>query len=251
MDQATFDALETGDLIRHIKSSKLAEVTLGSAGASLVTGKSFNFLGSEHRYVLSNPDAWDLVLKKSEVPNLRWVSATDVDRVPHVHTMGDAIEHLKTLRDEMNQQTALKLDDEQHEHTTQFEKLRENMQRQQDTLNRRLGKTPPLDPKGIAGKKKPQLQLVPPIIIESMAAALAIGADKYGPWNWRENKVEIMTYLGAMKRHIDAVLEGEDLDPESGTHHLGHVAAGCAIVLDAAAQHTLVDNRPPRRPEAK
>lgn len=114
-----------------------------------------------------------------------------------------------------------------------------------------LGRSPQLDPKGIAGKLKPQLQLVPPVIVESMAAALTIGADKYGPWNWRTNQVEIMTYLGAMKRHIDAVLEGEDLDPESGTYHLGHVAAGCAIVLDAAAQGTLVDNRPPRRPEAK
>jgi hypothetical protein len=103
----------------------------------------------------------------------------------------------------------------------------------------------PEDPKGIAGLAKPQLQLVPPVINTAMAAALKIGADKYGPWNWRTNRVEIMTYLGAMRRHIDAVLEGEDLDPESGTHHLGHVAAGCAIVLDARAHGTLVDNRPP------
>lgn len=103
----------------------------------------------------------------------------------------------------------------------------------------------PEDPKGIAGLAKPQLQLVPPVINTAMAAALKIGADKYGPWNWRTNQVEIMTYLGAMRRHIDAVLEGEDLDPESGAHHLGHVAAGCAIVLDARAHGTLVDNRPP------
>lgn len=108
-----------------------------------------------------------------------------------------------------------------------------------------------MDPKGIAGKLKPQLQLVPPAILKEMAGALTGGAEKYGPWNWRDNQVEIMTYLGAMRRHIDAVIEREDLDPESGFHHLGHVAAGCAIVLDAKAQGTLVDNRPPRRPEAK
>jgi hypothetical protein len=47
-----------------------------------------------------------------------------------------------------------------------------------------------------------------------------------------------------MKRHLDCVLEGEDLDPESAAHHLGHVAAGCAIVLDARHAGTLVDNRP-------
>ena len=54
-----------------------------------------------------------------------------------------------------------------------------------------------------------------------------------------------MTYLGAMKRHIDALLDGEDLAPDSGVHHLGHIAASCAIVLDAGKNGTLVDNRPP------
>lgn len=102
------------------------------------------------------------------------------------------------------------------------------------------------DPKGAAGALKPQLQLLPPVFNEQVAGALSLGATKYGPWNWRDHQVEIMTYLGAMRRHIDRVLEGEDFDPESGAHHLGHVAAGCAIVLDAAQSGTLVDNRPRR-----
>ncbi|MFT3992424.1 MAG: DUF5664 domain-containing protein [Luteolibacter sp.] len=100
------------------------------------------------------------------------------------------------------------------------------------------------DPKGEAGKFKPQLQLIPPAFNEQIAAALAHGASKYGVWNWREHPVEIMTYLGAMRRHIDAVISGDDIDPESGAYHLGHVAAGCAIVIDAAFAGTLVDNRP-------
>lgn len=103
----------------------------------------------------------------------------------------------------------------------------------------------PTDPKGNEGKKKPQLQLIPPALNDETAKALSHGAAKYGPWNWRGSKVELMTYLGAMKRHIDRVLEGEDIDPESGAHHLGHVAASCAIALDAQRHGTLVDNRPP------
>ena len=103
------------------------------------------------------------------------------------------------------------------------------------------------DPKGEAGKAKSQLQLIPPSFNRETAKALACGAAKYGPWNWRQNKVELMTYLGAMRRHIDAVMSGEDLDPESGAHHLGHVAAGCAIVIDAAEHGQLIDNRP-RKP---
>lgn len=102
----------------------------------------------------------------------------------------------------------------------------------------------PLDPKGEAGAKKPQLQLIPPVLGVETAKALVNGA-KYGPWNWRHTPVEMMTYIGAMKRHIDALIDGEDIDPESGAHHLGHVAAGCGIVLDARKHGTLVDNRPP------
>lgn len=103
------------------------------------------------------------------------------------------------------------------------------------------------DPKGHAGLLKPQLQTIPPIANREMAAALTLGATKYGPWNWRGRKVEVMTYIGAMRRHLDAFLDGEDLDPESHASHLGHVMAGCAIVLDAREHDNLVDNRPPRK----
>jgi len=101
------------------------------------------------------------------------------------------------------------------------------------------------DPKGEAGKLKPQLQLIPPIINAQMAGVLALGAKKYEPWNWRTNKVEIMTYIGAIRRHIDAVLDGQDTDPESGFDHMGHIAANAAIVLDARLNGDLLDNRPP------
>ena len=113
---------------------------------------------------------------------------------------------------------------------------------------------PPLDPKGAAGKLKPQLQLIPPVINLEMAKALDYGVHRagpngvgYGPWNWRNANVESMTYVGAIRRHLDAYLDGQDLD-ESGAHHLGHIAASCAILLDAAKFGTLVDNRPPTPP---
>lgn len=104
---------------------------------------------------------------------------------------------------------------------------------------------PSADPKGHAGALKPQLALIPPTASEEMAKALACGAERYGPWNWRGTGVEAMTYLHAMRRHIDRYLDGEDIDPDSGVHHLGHVMAGCGIVLDARKHGTLIDNRPP------
>lgn len=100
------------------------------------------------------------------------------------------------------------------------------------------------DPKKAAGEQKPQLQLIPPALNRETALALTLGASKYGPWNWRQNRVEMMTYLGAIRRHIDCVINSEDIDPESGAHHLGHIAAGCGIILDALEHGTLEDNRP-------
>lgn len=69
------------------------------------------------------------------------------------------------------------------------------------------------------------------------------GAAKYGPFKWRKNRVNLTTYLGAMKRHIDQVMDGQDIDEESGAHHLGCVMASCSIVLDATRHKTIVDDR--------
>lgn len=99
------------------------------------------------------------------------------------------------------------------------------------------------DPKGESGKSKDQLQLIPPAFNRELAKALEQGAKKYGQANWRASKVSIMTYIGAMRRHLDALLDGQDYD-ESGAHHLGHVAASCAIVIDALDQGMLIDDRP-------
>lgn len=102
---------------------------------------------------------------------------------------------------------------------------------------------PPLDPKAAFGIQKPQLHLIPPAANEEMAKALALGAEKYGTFNWRRNRVAMTTYLAAMKRHIDRIIDGEDIDPESDAHHLGHVMAGCGIVLDARRHGMLEDDR--------
>jgi hypothetical protein len=106
------------------------------------------------------------------------------------------------------------------------------------------------DPKGEVGKSKPQLHLIPRVSLEAQAGALQLGAKKYGEANWRYNTVCQSTYISAIMRHTAAFQDGEDLDPESGLSHLGHVMASCAIILDAAKCGTLVDDRvkPVHRP---
>jgi len=108
----------------------------------------------------------------------------------------------------------------------------------------------PLNPKDLAGRSKPQLALMPVRAMEPVARVMELGAAKYGAYNWRHVPIGLMAYLHALRRHLDAVIDNQDTDPESGAPHLAHVAATAMIVLDAAAAGTLVDDRPTRRGSA-
>lgn len=101
----------------------------------------------------------------------------------------------------------------------------------------------PLDPKGASGATKTPLWLVPPVAEQTLAMALKQGMEKYGAYNWRDTSVSSRTYISAMMRHLNAWRDGEDVDPESGVNHLGHIMANCAILLDAAKHDKLVDDR--------
>ncbi len=90
---------------------------------------------------------------------------------------------------------------------------------------------------------KPRPGLLEAHVRHQIAAVATHGADKYGTRNWRVHPVYIRTYVDAMLRHLDAWAEGEDLDPDSGHHHLAHIGANVNVVLDALKHGTLVDNR--------
>tara|TARA_R110002124_G_scaffold156712_1_gene323826 strand:+ start:1513 stop:1860 length:348 start_codon:yes stop_codon:yes gene_type:complete len=103
------------------------------------------------------------------------------------------------------------------------------------------------NPKTQYGSIKPSLGLIPKVAMEAAAAAHELGADKYGPWNWRENDVSAMVYINAMMRHIQEWKEIEDNDPDTMKSHLGNVMACCGILLDAQDQGCLIDDRPERK----
>lgn len=108
----------------------------------------------------------------------------------------------------------------------------------------------PANPKARYGDMKRRVDLVPPALELGAAVALAEGAEKYGPFNWRINHVEAMTYVAAIKRHLAAYVDGEDVDPESvkGKLHLEGIAASVAILLDSLYAGILIDNRPAKGP---
>lgn len=113
------------------------------------------------------------------------------------------------------------------------------------------------DVKKAAGAKKAPLHLLPPAASEGICRVLDFGANhpdkNYGEWNWRLSGVEMRTYAAAIRRHLDAICEGEwddpaTVDPDtgeqlgSGLPHIAHIAATCAIIMDAD-KHGLLDRR--------
>ena len=100
------------------------------------------------------------------------------------------------------------------------------------------------NPKDIAGRAKVDLSLFPPVAMIHGAHAFMDGAEKYGPFNWREKDVRARVYVAAAMRHLASYLDGEDTAEDSGAHHLGHAIACCAIILDATEAGKIVDDRP-------
>lgn len=107
-----------------------------------------------------------------------------------------------------------------------------------------------MNPKDLVGAKKSPLGVVPPALMLGAAPAMAVGANKYGPFNWRAQPVQVMTYIEAIQRHLFAFSDGQDVAEDTGVSHLGHAAAGLGILMDAFAMGNVIDNRPQAGPAA-
>lgn len=107
-----------------------------------------------------------------------------------------------------------------------------------------------MNPKDTVGAKKAPMHLVPAAGAIFSAPAHQNGADKYGAFNWRLQPVQAMTYVAAIRRHIDAWVDGQDEAEDTGIHHFAHALAGLNILADAMGLGILIDDRPPKGPAA-
>jgi len=105
--------------------------------------------------------------------------------------------------------------------------------------------------KDLLGIQKVPMNLLPPAGRIYGAEAMRNGAEKYGPFNWREKKVRAMIYADAIERHLLAWVDGEDRALDSGCSHLGHIIACASILADAIEGGFLIDDRPKPGPAAK
>ncbi len=100
------------------------------------------------------------------------------------------------------------------------------------------------NPKDVVGAKKPPLHLIPSAAEITESLAMAYGAKKYGPFNWRWKRIRASIYIAAARRHLMQWFDGEDKDAESGVSHLGHARACLGILIDAIALERMIDDRP-------
>lgn len=78
-----------------------------------------------------------------------------------------------------------------------------------------------------AGKLR--YDLVPVDALRAVTEVLTFGAKKYAPDNWRHVPDPRGRYTAALLRHVYAWMDGEEVDAESGCHHLAH--AGCCLLF--------------------
>lgn len=99
------------------------------------------------------------------------------------------------------------------------------------------------NPKKQHGALKAPYGFTPDTALAELEAVMAGGAEKYGAFNFRESKIDGLTYIGAIRRHLALWADGDDRDEESGRSHLAHIMACCALALDAQHTGMFEDNR--------
>jgi len=91
--------------------------------------------------------------------------------------------------------------------------------------------------------------LVPVEILHEDAILYAVGAAKYSDDNWRKGYKFSSSYA-AMRRHMDLWWAGQDIDIETGTHHLINARWHAATLransraIDDGELPGLLDDRP-------
>ena len=90
--------------------------------------------------------------------------------------------------------------------------------------------------------RKPKWSLVPQSSLLPMVRVLEFGATKYGDYNWAKG-LSIRETCESLKRHLDAFMEGEDKDNESGLSHIGHIQCNALFLSWMMENRSDLDDR--------
>lgn len=90
---------------------------------------------------------------------------------------------------------------------------------------------------------KLRFDLLPVVPLKELARVYTVGAKKYAPRNW-EKGFDYSRLYAAAQRHMTAFWGGEDMDDDSGCHHLASAAFCMLGIIEMQARNTGNDDRP-------
>jgi hypothetical protein len=96
---------------------------------------------------------------------------------------------------------------------------------------------------GAKGQKLARFDLIPPVSLWALAEQFGRGAAKYGDRNWELGYAWSLNY-GALLRHLMAFWSGENIDAETGAHHLDAVMWHATVLRNFVETHPEMDDRP-------
>lgn len=101
------------------------------------------------------------------------------------------------------------------------------------------------NPKDSIGVKKVSIMKLPLQVVMEVSLAMLEGSCKYGAHNYRKAGVRTTVYIdAAVGRHLIPFVEGQDIDPASGIHHVTKAIAGLMVLRDAMLNDKCYDDRP-------
>ena len=90
---------------------------------------------------------------------------------------------------------------------------------------------------------KPNYSAIPPRAQMELARIFGYGAKKYAFQNYMKG-LTASRYVDAAMRHLNSFLQGEDIDTDSGQHHLMLASANCFMLYENLQMHgQKVDDR--------
>ena len=78
---------------------------------------------------------------------------------------------------------------------------------------------------------KLMFSLIEPEFLEGIAKVLTDASYVYGANNWKTiNPDELTRYKDALLRHVNSYMKGENIDSDSGHHHMLHIACNAMFL---------------------
>ncbi len=95
-----------------------------------------------------------------------------------------------------------------------------------------------------ANRGKVLLHLVPMHLLYGCAHVLTAGLIKYAPWNWAKGGPWSSAFDSLMRHLIKWWFFDEELDDESGLHHLDHAMCNLLFLIHYRDAYKAGDDRP-------